>query len=77
MPVCELPLVTHDFQGVIYEYMDLFSSIPGIAIVEEFQMRTGHSEAVRIPPRMVPQAYQQEVYVQIEEMLLRKDWTIN
>ncbi|KAI6655845.1 hypothetical protein LOD99_11357 [Oopsacas minuta] len=40
-------------------------------MVEEFRIRTGNAGAVKIPPRMVPRAYQEEVNSQIEEMLRR------
>ena len=68
-PVFESPVVAPDFQEVLDEYRDLIFSVPGVASVEEFQIRTGDAGAIRTPPRMVPQAYQQEVHLQIEEML--------
>ena len=68
-PVFESPVVAPDFQEVLDEYRDLFFSVLGVASVEEFQIRTGDAGAIRTPPRMVPQAYQQEVHLQIEEML--------
>ena len=70
-PVFESPVVSPDFQEVLDEYRDLFFSVPGVAKVEEFQIRIGDAGAIRTPPRMVPQAYQQEVHLQIEEMLRR------
>ena len=42
------------------------------ARIEEFKIRTDNAGSVRIPARMVPQAYQEEVSSQIEEMLRRK-----
>ena len=45
---------------IINEYKDLFSSVPGVARIEDFQIRTGSPGSVRIHPRMVPKAYQEE-----------------
>ena len=70
--VYKLPIVEDDFMDIINEYKDSFSSVPGVAKIEDFQIRTGSAGSVRIPPRMVPQAYQEEVSSQIEEMLRRK-----
>ena len=47
-------------------------SVPRVAKVDLFQIITGNGGAVRTPPRIVPQAYQEEVSLQIDEML-RKD----
>ena len=69
--VYELPVVENDFLDIINEYKELFSCVPKIAAVEEFHIRTGKAGAIKIPPIMVPQAYQEEVNSQIEEMLRR------
>ena len=71
-PVFELPLAKDDFVELIHEFKDLFCSVPGVAKVDPFQIITGNGGAVRTPPRIVPQAYQEEVSLQIDEML-RKD----
>ena len=57
----ELPIVEDDFLDIINEYKYLFSSVPGVARIEEFQIRTGNDGSVRIPSKLLPQDYQEEV----------------
>ena len=42
-----VPVVENDFLDIINEYKELFSSLPGIAAVEGFHIRTGNAGAVK------------------------------
>ena len=69
LPTIEYPDSKTEFVDIIEEFLDLFAATPGVAKVEPFPVRTGDAAPVKLPPRMVPQAYQQEMQSQIKEML--------
>ena len=64
----DLPECGTQFSDMLVKYKDLFKTIPGIAQVEEFRIRTGDSKPVKVPPRLIPQAYYHEVNSQIKDM---------
>ena len=70
-PRIDLPECSLELSDILEIYKDLFSSIPGVAKVQEFRIRTDNSRPVKIPPRLLPQAYFQEVQSQIKEMCER------
>ena len=67
-PTIDLPECDAEFLDIVEIYKDLFSSIPDVAKVKEFRIRTANSNPVKVPPRLVPQAYHQEVQSQVKEM---------
>ena len=69
LPTIEYPATALGFSDIIEGFQDLFSSVPGVANVDPFSIRTGNANPVKLPPRMVPQSFQQELNSQIEEML--------
>ena len=54
---------------IIKQFLELFSSVPGIAVVDPFPIRTGGTTLVKVPPRMISQTYQHEMTSQIQKML--------
>ena len=70
-PTIDLPECDAEFLDIVEIYKDLFSSMPGVAKVKEFRIRTANSNPVKVPPRLVPQAYHQEVQSQVKEMCER------
>ena len=67
----DLPECDPEFLDIVEIYKDLFSSIPGVAKVKEFRIRTANSNPVKVPPRLIPQAYYQEVQSQVKEICER------
>ena len=72
LPTIEHPATALGFSDIIEEFQHIFSSVPGLANVNPFSIRTGNANPVKLPPRMVHQSFQQELNSQIEDML-RKD----
>ena len=70
-PLIEYPDTEKEFSGMILKFQDLFVSVPGVAKVDPFLIRTGNAAPVKVPTRMIPQAYQQEMKSQIGEMLTK------
>ena len=70
-PLIEYPDTEEVFSGIILKFQDLFVSVPGVAKVDPFPIRTGYAAPVKVPPRMIPQAYQQEMKSKIGEMLTK------
>ena len=58
-----------EFADIIEDFQELFATVPDVANVEPFPIRTGNAAPVKLPPRMIPQAYQHEMHSQIKEML--------
>ena len=65
----EYPDTKAEFTDIIKDFQYLFLSVPGVANVEPFPIRTRNAPPVKLPPRLIPQAYQHEMHSQIEEML--------
>ena len=38
------------------EFQDLFASVPGVANMDQFSIRTGNSKPAKLPPRMIPKS---------------------
>ena len=60
LPTIEYPATALGFSDIIEEFQHIFSSDPGLANVDPFSIRTGNANPVKLPPRMVPQSFQQE-----------------
>ena len=54
----EYPDTTSESTDIIKDFQDL--SVPGVANVEPFPIRTRNAHPVKLPPRLIPQAYQHE-----------------
>ena len=68
-PIIDFPDTNKEIIHIIEQFRELFSSVPGVAVVDPFPIRTGETAPVKVPPRMILQAYQQEMTSQIKEML--------
>ena len=55
--IIDFPDTNKELIDIIGQFQELFSSVPGVAAVDPFQIRTGEITPVKVPPRMIPQAY--------------------
>ena len=67
VPTIDYPDTNREFCDIIGQFQELFSTVPGIAAVAPFLICTGEAAPVKVPPKMVPQAYQQEMSSQFSK----------
>ena len=68
-PIYTRPNCSTQFEDIVTQYQELFSSLPGHTNTIKHHIPTGDATPIRVPPRRIPQNYRQEVERQINEML--------